>query len=324
MSWALAHQPGLSFARVEGDDLVLTFSATELDGHISIGQPNAREVITAFTLGKTELRTPDGPCRFGGASVQRVEADGLEVRTPVRCPSALRTEGTTWTLRGDFLAALRPGHRTVVEVDGAALGAIDAGQPEISFLGAPGLGATLGLFGGLGVEHILTGYDHLAFVAGLLLGARAWREIVWLVTTFTVAHSLTLGAATLGLVTLSPSFVEPAIAASIAFVGLENLVSPPFRRRVALTFAFGLVHGLGFAGLLTELGVGRANLPVALLAFNVGVEAGQVACVALASAALWRVRQTAAWTQQVAPALNVGVAVAGLWWLAERLGWIGG
>ena len=171
----------------------------------------------------------------------------------------------------------------------------------------------------LGVEHILTGWDHLAFLAALLLGARGWRQVLALVTTFTVAHSITLALAALQVVTLSPTIVEPLIAASIAFVGVENLTSPPIRRRVAITFLFGLVHGLGFAGLLTELGLPPAHLALALVTFNVGVEVGQVGAVLVAAAALGWLQRHARWEDRVRPGLSILLALAGLYWLVERV-----
>jgi hypothetical protein len=138
------------------------------------------------------------------------------------------------------------------------------------------------------VEHIFQGYDHIAFLFGLLLvvGARrpreGAREVLAIVTSFTVAHSLTLVGSALGWFALSPRVVEPANALSIAFVAVENLLPREPRGRWALTFGFGLVHGFGFAGVLQELGLPARGLVPSLLAFNVGVELGQLAVVLVA------------------------------------------
>ena len=145
----------------------------------------------------------------------------------------------------------------------------------------------------LGVEHIFTGYDHLAFLFGLLVVAgfatlgSGLRYILGVVTAFTVAHSLTLIASGLDLLRLPSRVVEPAIALSIFYVAVENLVVQRPRFRWLLTFGFGLVHGFGFASVLREIGLPPRGLVLSLLSFNVGVELGQLAVVALVSPALW-------------------------------------
>lgn len=177
----------------------------------------------------------------------------------------------------------------------------------------------------LGVEHILTGYDHLLFLFGLLLVCSRWRLIFAIITSFTVGHSLTLIAATLDWCTLPPRLIEPAIAASIVYVGVENL----WRRgaepkgRWLLTFFFGLVHGFGFAGVLKELGVGQmgSGLAVPLFSFNLGVELGQIGVAALALPLLWWARKHPAFVKRGVPVLSAIVAAAGLYWFLERTVW---
>jgi hydrogenase/urease accessory protein HupE len=172
----------------------------------------------------------------------------------------------------------------------------------------------------LGVEHILTGYDHLAFLLALLLGGGSLRRNAKIITSFTVAHSLTLAFATLGLISIPAAIVEPVIAASIVFVGLENL----FRRRVAarwlVTFVFGLVHGLGFASALRELGIGglgvRAAIP--LVSFNLGVELAQVAIAALVLPLVWRLERRADFAPKYVPALSLAITFAGVYWFLIR------
>ena len=174
----------------------------------------------------------------------------------------------------------------------------------------------------LGVEHIWTGYDHLLFLFALLVVCRSFRAIVAIITCFTLAHSLTLALATLNVVNLPSRFVEAAIAASIVFVGLENLVrrGEEPKGRWALTFAFGLIHGFGFASVLRELGVGQGGqgLVMPLFTFNLGVEIGQVAVAAIVLPVVWRLRKNEKFLRRGVPALSAVVAAAGLYWLLER------
>jgi hydrogenase/urease accessory protein HupE len=174
----------------------------------------------------------------------------------------------------------------------------------------------------LGVEHILAGFDHLLFLAGLLVACRRARSMLVIVTTFTIAHSITLALAALDWVVLPASVVEPLIAASIVWVGVENLVrreTPPMR--APLCFAFGLMHGFGFAGALRELGLGQSGSPIVrpLLGFNLGVEAGQLLVVAVLLPALLLLRkkpQASRWVQTIA---SVCVVAAGGYWLFGEL-----
>jgi hydrogenase/urease accessory protein HupE len=173
----------------------------------------------------------------------------------------------------------------------------------------------------LGVEHILTGYDHLLFLAALLLGCRRLRPMLIVITLFTLAHSLTLALAALGLAHVSPRIVEPAIAASIVFVCIDNLRGPERAGvRYGLTFAFGLLHGFGFAGALRETGLGGAgaNLVVPLAGFNLGVEAGQIA-VAAALVALLAVCQRHAGFARLGPRMaSAAILLAATGWLVTR------
>lgn len=188
----------------------------------------------------------------------------------------------------------------------------------------------------LGLEHIFTGYDHLAFLAGLLLLAALTRQAqVWvaarprealsstvkIVTAFTVAHSLTLGLAALRPHLVPTSWVEPVIALSVSLVGAENLLPRMPRRRWLLAFGFGLVHGFGFASVLAEVGLPEEGMLRALLAFNVGVECGQLMVVALVLPMLvWIARQRLALYRAVfVTAGSSALFVAGLVWLFARL-----
>lgn len=179
---------------------------------------------------------------------------------------------------------------------------------------------TLRLYLELGYTHILPkGLDHILFVLALFFASTRLKPLVWQISAFTVAHTITLGLATLGLVTLPASIVEPVIALSIAFVAVENLVFKDMQRwRPLIVFGFGLFHGLGFAGVLSELGLPQGQLVPALLSFNVGVELGQLTIVLACWFVLHRFRD-AAWYGWLVRIVSAAIAVIALWWTIERV-----
>ena len=172
-----------------------------------------------------------------------------------------------------------------------------------------------------GFTHILPkGLDHVLFVLGLYLGARSFRSLLILVTSFTVAHSITLALAALGAVRLPPGIVEPLIAASIVWVGVENaFVKRASRYRPVLVFGFGLLHGLGFASALSELHLPSENFLLALLSFNVGIELGQLAVIALALAVTVWFRQKLWYQPRIAVPASVAIAVLAAIWTVQRI-----
>ncbi len=180
----------------------------------------------------------------------------------------------------------------------------------------------------LGFEHIVPkGIDHILFVLGIFLLSTAWRPILQQVTTFTIAHSITLGLTIYGIVSLPPSIVEPLIALSITYVAIENLFTSTLRPwRIALVFAFGLLHGMGFAGVLKDLGLPRSEFLTALVTFNLGVEAGQLTVIACALLAVgwWRWRSTEQASRYrrwiVIPASLLIAAVGAYWTIIRALG----
>jgi hypothetical protein len=171
----------------------------------------------------------------------------------------------------------------------------------------------------LGIEHIVTGYDHVLFLLSLLMLGGGLGCLMKTVSAFTVAHSITLSLAVLDIVKLPGQWVESAIALSIVYVAVENF----WRREAALknrwliTFGFGLVHGLGFASILQEFAIPRRELAVALASFNVGVEAGQVAIVTVAFLLLQALRRWPAelWVRRL---VSAGAAAAGMVWFVQR------
>jgi hydrogenase/urease accessory protein HupE len=175
----------------------------------------------------------------------------------------------------------------------------------------------------LGFEHILPkGLDHILFVLGLFLLSAAWRPLLLQVTMFTVAHSLTLGLSMYGVVTLPSTIVEPLIALSITYVAIENLFTSELKPwRAVLVFAFGLLHGLGFAGVLGELGLPRSQFVPALVTFNLGVEAGQLTVIALAFAAVgwWRRAEASSYRRWVVVPASLAIAIVGAYWTVVRV-----
>ena len=173
----------------------------------------------------------------------------------------------------------------------------------------------------MGVEHILTGYDHLLFLLGLLIAISQFRATLWVITCFTLAHSTTLALAAFDIVHISGRIVEPLIALTIIYVGAENLLSsgaPSGRWR--LTLIFGMVHGLGFATELKEKLAGAigARIAVPLFSFNLGVELGQIAVAALVLPLILWMRSEPVLLQRSVPVCSAFVMLAGAWWLVQR------
>lgn len=312
---ALAHRPGLSYARIAEDELEITVAAPELASVVRPGEDLqlSRLLIADALLKDTTLVVAGTPCAYGDPAVAQVEGDGIALTVPTDCASGPRL------YTAGFLARMEPGHRHYVEAAGQPVAVLDRSAPSVEVSGTAHAGEVALRFGKLGVEHIWTGYDHLLFLFALLLAARSLRAMLLIVTGFTVAHSITLSAAALGWVHLPPTWVEPAIAASIVLVGLENFWQPTLRRRALVTFVLGLVHGFGFASMLAELGLPKGQLVTALLCFNGGVELGQGAIVVVLLPLLLRLRAWPSWERRAAPALSALVALAGAVWFFERI-----
>jgi hydrogenase/urease accessory protein HupE len=170
----------------------------------------------------------------------------------------------------------------------------------------------------LGMLHILTGYDHLLFLFALLLRKQTFKQYAAVVTSFTVAHSITISLAVLGLVTLPSRFVEAIIAFSICYVALENVFRKELKNRWGITFLFGLVHGLGFASILKEMNILKSDLAVALFNFNIGIEAVQLAIVLVLLPLL-----TYTFKLKISDKIirygSYGIFVLGAIWLVQRL-----
>ncbi|EHR69596.1 hydrogenase/urease accessory protein [Burkholderiales bacterium JOSHI_001] len=261
-------------------------------------------------------------CRIARTRVQTAQAgeERLVLQVEFACASAPGTLAITdslWQPLGEH-------YRSIVSItapDGTHSEHVfskDRPQAELR-LGAAAPSGTWDFFR-TGLAHIATGLDHLLFLAALLVGSRSVKQLLLTVTAFTLAHSVALALAVMGWVNLSPKVVEPLIAASIVWVAAENLWLArvlPWRRAV-LAFGFGLVHGLAFSEVLTELHLSGWALGRALLGFNLGVEAGQAAVVLLLAPVLaWLARQAQArrWER----AASAAIGAAGLVWLVQRL-----
>ena len=174
----------------------------------------------------------------------------------------------------------------------------------------------------LGFTHIVPkGLDHMLFVLGIYLLSSRARSVLWQVSAFTVAHSITLGLSMYGFIAVSPRIVEPLIALSITYVAIENIFLSELKSwRVALVFVFGLLHGMGFAGALKELGLPRAEFVTALLTFNVGVEAGQLAVIGAAFMLVgWHWANRDWYRSRIVVPVSTLIACTAIYWTIQRL-----
>jgi HupE / UreJ protein len=335
MSWAccaVAHvtSTGLATLDIDGGTLVyrLTVVATEVDdqggrllAEAADGERSAAERVAGFLRDYARFSIAGEPCRPGRIAIRGSSAGEAKVvlEMTLSCPKS----AGTLAIRDDWPEVLGAHFQTVLSVR-------LPGRPSVEFAFLEDRrSATLDLaaaadtgwrsFVAMGVEHILGGIDHLLFLLALLALVRGFWQTVKIVTAFTVAHSITLSLATLGLVDVPSRIVEPLIAASIVWVAIENLVAPEgVGRRWLVAAVFGLVHGLGFASALSELDLSREALVRALVGFNVGVELGQLAFIAVVLPPLaWASRP--GHMPRLPQILSVIVALAGAVWLVERV-----
>ena len=213
-------------------------------------------------------------------------------------------------------------HRHLLRVDfgeASREGVLDASVPAATFgrANAQPVREKIVRFVTLGIEHIFTGYDHLAFLLGLIVTASTLGGIVKVVTSFTAAHSITLGLATFGLVELPSRAIESLIALSIAYVAVENLLRDRVAARWRLTFLFGLVHGFGFANVLRDMQLPRQELALSLFTFNAGVEIGQVLFV-LAAFPLIALLTKSRRQQPILATCSAAILCLGVYWFVQR------
>lgn len=263
----------------------------------------------------------------------------VEALTPVTTRSVRGAELKQWSFRIDGglagqTIAIRDLDKTLTDVlvriqwlDETSLTLrLTPSKSQATIPEKPSRGAVAAAYFGLGVGHILGGIDHLLFVLALLILVQGLRLLVQTITAFTVAHSITLALATLGFVHIPAAPVEAVIALSIVFVAVEIIHSrmghPGITRRFpwVVAFTFGLLHGFGFAGALAQVGLPQSAIPIALLFFNVGVEAGQLLFVASALIVLWILRRTRIqwpeWCERIPPYAIGSIA---MFWVIQRV-----
>jgi hydrogenase/urease accessory protein HupE len=331
---ASAHEVGLSHGEytLEGASLQvrLTFARRELlgllpsldedkDGFLSSGDLIAgRGVLKATVRSGLSARTGGEDCHLESQDARLIEEDGVALEAKFSCGRA--SERATVEVR--LLQHLPHGHRHLARATSGET-VVDSvllqSAPLVELGGSAGKGSVAGSMLWMGLIHILGGFDHLVFLFGLILVGGSLRGLIATITAFTVAHSITIALAVLGVWSASPSIIEPAIALSVAYVGIENFFVKSADRRWLITFPFGLVHGFGFAGALGELAVPREQLVPALLSFNLGVEAGQLAVLAVVLPVLLWARQREWFRTYGVRGLSTVVVLLGVGWFALRV-----
>jgi hydrogenase/urease accessory protein HupE len=333
----------LAFARGEVASVLPNLDENR-DGHVTAFEvESAKKDLETRVLGHVNVTQGGAACAPALLGAALTEQDGIVIDGRFDCARSDKTFDVDVVLLDD----LSHGHRHVARVTGATTRDEVLYKGHSAFAIAPdaegvaaggasvGAGASTGTasaatspssqsssawaFFKMGIEHILTGYDHLVFLFGLVLLRARLKELLAVVTAFTIAHSITLAIATLGIFTPSPRFIEPAIALSIAYVGIENFFVKDASKRWRITFPFGLIHGFGFAGALQQINLPRAEIPVALVTFNLGVEAGQLFAMSIILPAVILVRQKNWFEPRGVRVLSGAVALAGGVWFVMRV-----
>ena len=317
---AHAHETKLSSSRLtlEGTSTTAILELNAVDLGMATGAPPSGESADAFLRyvnAKVRLGFAGGADCPRAAKPPRAVGDHVLIELRFHCPPT----GGEREYRVTLFHELDPAARHVVTVDAPKRFALlGVANPRLALSSAEGgLAETLWHYALAGIEHIAIGCDHVAFLLAVIApGGRFWTLFA-AITAFTVAHSITLTLAVLGVLAPPVHLVETLIAASVVYAAAENFFVRDLRRRWILTFAFGLVHGFGFAAALKDYGVPRHAFMPSLAAFNVGVEIGQLLILA-AIVVLWRMAPNAAQRPLVLGVSGV-VLVLGLYWLLERL-----
>jgi hypothetical protein len=342
---AAAHDPGLSSltlrARPNGLEATLTLAVTDamqlvtLDGDrpgvVSQVEFARSRLQLEAAVARQLLITADGRM----LKVQSIRSDFDEKNNVEVHMDFEPLTFSSLEIQSNLIASLPLGHRQYFQIQDSGGATVSEGllsaaahRATAKFARAnAGVAASKVVssftnFLSLGVKHILTGYDHLLFLFGLLVVVRGFLSSLGVITSFTIAHSITLAAATFNVAQIPSRIVEPLIAASIVYVGIENLLRcevPKARRTV--TFGFGLVHGFGFASVLREMGIstGTGGVALPLLSFNVGVELGQIMVAAVVLPIIWKLRTNPAFMVRWVPACSAAVVLLGSFWFVQRV-----
>ena len=328
---AFAHAVGVSSGEYRLDGKVLY-------GDIGMAGRELARLLPAIDTDHDGSIAPE-ELAAGHDAVARALMSGVTVKTDARaCPGSL---DRAWVLEGEggvvfqvrylcpevpdrltlaapILDALTPGHRHLARVfrSGKAQSKVlDRSHASWTLAEASPTSSSTSQMAWsmlkLGVEHILTGADHLVFLFGLILVGGRLRSLVGAVSAFTLAHSITLALAALSIFAPSPRLVEPAIALSIAYVGVENLFVEDASKRWRITFPFGLVHGFGFAAALREIGLPHGQIPIALVSFNLGVELGQLGVLSIALPLALAARRAPWFGDRGVKLLSAAIAIGG-------------
>jgi hydrogenase/urease accessory protein HupE len=343
--FVFAHDPGLSSATVK-----LLPDRLEIEMVLSLA--DASQIMDSYHISNGQNPTNETPAIT--AEFQKVVPEALEVRVGSQLVKArearaeldlenrnaniiLKYDGDTkriWIIRSKWLSLLPPAHRqflTIQRADGVVLDerllSTSHDTVTIQLASSPDQYAAAAHnkfadFLLMGVRHIWTGYDHLLFLFGLLIVTRSFGGSIKIITCFTIAHSITLAVSTLSLIQISSRIVEPLIAVSIVYVGIENLLrGDDPKGRWILTFAFGLIHGFGFASVLRDHGVGAggSGIAIPLVSFNIGVEIGQIVVAGLLLPVIWKLRGNPVFVRRWVPAGSIIVALLGSYWFIQRI-----
>lgn len=331
-SIAHAHTGGMTgFATITIDGKLVRYNLTlseippgPLAEQMHLGQngvaPDYRPLVTTISE-KIHITADGAPCAASQGNVVPPAGASLSYAATVdfKCAADVHT----LTIKDDMSDAIGPTQHTLAAImwtggsQQFAFGG-DARETTVKVSEPAKASQGAGSFFPLGIEHILTGYDHLLFLIALMLRGGNFWSMLKIITAFTVAHSITLALAALDLVVLPGIFVESVIALSIAYVALENLLPRhAVSRRWMVSFVFGLMHGFGFSSVLREIGLPKENLLLALLNFNLGVEVGQATIVLLAVPLLMRFRNRR-WEKHIVFAISATIFAAGVVLFVER------
>jgi hypothetical protein len=308
------------------------------DGNVTWGELRKRESeLAPLVLRKISIGPAGAPCELVPGAIA-IDSRGGENYAIFPFTGSCEVLGSQVRVGYDLMFALDAQHRGLVNFDKGDIGRSTVMTPEtrvaVLDLESGNRLDVVSSFISHGVHHIWNGYDHMLFLVTLLLPAvvmrsgNVWRPVeslggaVWattrVVTAFTLAHSITLSAAASGMVELPSRLVECVIAASVAVAAINNLFPVVSRRVWIAAFVFGLMHGFGFASVLTDLGLPPGGRLVALFSFNVGVELGQLAVVAGLLPVLFLMRRSSTYTQVALPAGSMVIMVIGVTWILQR------
>lgn len=341
VSPAHAHELGLSSgvytATPRGVDVQLSLQALEAaglepeldangDGRVDASElGRARGALLGAFAGEVQVSRGGSACEASGAQVESEAPDGLKLSAHYQC-----AEGTAPVrVALQLLRQLTHGHRhlaEVREVGGARSELLHAGQLQFSVQpgqvgSGPQAAASIPWFGFLrmGIEHVVLGFDHLAFLVLLAVSTPVLRRLLGLTLAFTLAHSVSLVSTALGGPAPPSSWVEPLIALSIVYVAVENLLRRKPKQRWLVVFGFGLIHGFGFAGALSEVIALEGLVPLSLFSFNVGVELGQIAILVMVVVGLRQLHRLQGQGASLVRGLNALGLLLGLFWATERV-----